>query len=46
MSSIEFATLVFGKGWDGITAGAGCGEYGEGYFRISLTIPDVQLGEG
>ena len=29
-----------------VTPGSGYGEYGEGYIRLSLTIPDEQLDKG
>ena len=45
MNSIDFATLIFEKAAVVITAGAAYGEYGEGYFRVALTVPDVRLEE-
>lgn len=45
MNSIEFATFIFEKAAVVITAGAAYGEYGEGYFRVALTVPDLRLGE-
>ena len=45
MNSIDFATLIFEKAAVVITAGAAYGEYGEGYFRVALTVPDAQLEE-
>ena len=45
MNSIDFATFIFEKAAVVITAGAAYGEYGEGYFRVALTVPDLRLGE-
>ncbi len=45
MNSIDFATLIFEKAGIVIAAGAAYGEYGEGYFRLSLTVPDARLDE-
>jgi LL-diaminopimelate aminotransferase len=45
MRSIDFATLIFEKAGIVIAAGAAYGEYGEGYFRLSLTVPDARLDE-
>ncbi|HID08028.1 MAG TPA: aminotransferase class I/II-fold pyridoxal phosphate-dependent enzyme [Armatimonadetes bacterium] len=39
-SSMEFATMLLEKAHVAVTPGSGYGEYGEGYFRISLTYPD------
>ncbi len=45
MNSIDFATLIFEKAAVVITAGAAYGEYGEGYFRVALTVSDARLEE-
>ena len=45
MDSIDFATLIFEKAAVVVTAGAAYGEYGEGYFRVALTVPDARLEE-
>lgn len=45
MSSNDFATLIFEKAAVVITPGAAYGEYGEGYFRLVLTVPDQRLDE-
>ena len=45
MSSIDFATEVFEKASVVITAGSAYGQYGEGYFRIALTVADDRLEE-
>jgi len=45
VSSIDFATRVFEKASVVITAGSAYGQYGEGYFRISLTVADDLLEE-
>ncbi len=44
-TSASFATLVLEKAGVVITPGAGYGKEGEGYFRISLTVPDKRLAE-
>jgi LL-diaminopimelate aminotransferase len=44
-SSTEFAELVLERAGVVITPGVGYGKYGEGYFRISLTIPTERLTE-
>lgn len=44
-SSTDFAELVLEKAGVVITPGIGYGSYGEGYFRISLTIPTERLTE-
>ena len=45
MSSVDFATLMFEKAAVVIAPGASYGEYGEGYFRLVLTVPDDRLDE-
>jgi len=45
MSSIDFADLLFEKAHVVIAPGRGYGEFGEGFFRISLTVPDARLEE-
>lgn len=45
VSSIDFATEVFEKASVVITAGSAYGQYGEGYFRIALTVSDDRLEE-
>ena len=45
MSSSDFATLIFEEAGIIITPGAAYGEYGEGYFRVVLTVPDDRLDE-
>ncbi len=45
-TSASFAEYVLDKVGVIITPGNGYGKYGEGYFRISLTIPDERLQEG
>ncbi len=44
-TSAGFATMILEKAGVVITPGAGYGKEGEGYFRISLTIPDHRLNE-
>ncbi len=44
-SSAEFAELVLEKAAVVITPGTGYGKFGEGYFRISLTLPSERLKE-
>ena len=44
-SSASFATLMLEKAGVVVTPGAAYGSYGEGYFRISLTVPDARLAE-
>jgi LL-diaminopimelate aminotransferase len=44
-SSSEFATVLLEKTGVVITPGLGYGQWGEGYFRISLTYPDEVLEE-
>jgi LL-diaminopimelate aminotransferase len=45
MSSADFAAEVLDKVGVVVTPGRGYGERGEGYFRISLTVPDARLDE-
>jgi LL-diaminopimelate aminotransferase len=45
MSSIEFATLLFEKAHIVVAAGTAYGQYGEGFVRFSLTVPDDRLRE-
>ena len=45
MSSIEFATLLFEKAHIVVAAGTAYGQYGEGFVRFSLTVPDERLRE-
>jgi LL-diaminopimelate aminotransferase len=44
-SSAAFASDLLEKTGVMITPGVGYGQWGEGYFRISLTYPDALLGE-
>jgi len=44
-SSAEFATELLDKTGVVVTPGLGYGQWGEGYFRISLTYPDEVLKE-
>jgi LL-diaminopimelate aminotransferase len=46
MSSVEFATRLLEEVAVVVTPGVGYGQAGEGYVRLSLTIPDDQLEEG
>lgn len=43
--SISFASALLERAAVVVTPGVGYGEYGEGYFRISLTLPDDLLQE-
>ena len=45
MNSASFATEVLEKAGVVITPGGAYGAAGEGYFRISLTVPDERLQE-
>jgi LL-diaminopimelate aminotransferase len=45
MNSIDFTTLLFEKAAVVVAAGTAYGKYGEGYIRISLTVPDKRLAE-
>ena len=44
-SSMEFTTKLLDDVCVLVTAGTAYGEYGEGYFRLSLTLPDDRLKE-
>jgi LL-diaminopimelate aminotransferase len=44
-ASADFAAEVLDKAGVVVTPGRGYGEHGEGYFRISLTVPDARLEE-
>ena len=46
VTSAEFAGRLLEEQAVVVTPGRGYGEYGEGYVRLSLTIPDDQLEEG
>lgn len=45
MNSLKFAERLFEKTAVVVAAGTAYGQYGEGYFRISLTVPDDRLRE-
>jgi LL-diaminopimelate aminotransferase len=45
-TSIEFATDMLDQVGVAITPGIGYGQQGEGYVRLSLTIPDASLAKG
>jgi LL-diaminopimelate aminotransferase len=45
MTSIDFTTLLFEKAAVVVAAGTAYGKYGEGFVRISLTVPDKRLAE-
>ena len=45
MTSIDFTTLLFEKAAVVVAAGTAYGLYGEGYVRISLSVPDKRLAE-
>ena len=45
MSSIDFAAEVLDRAGVVVTPGIGYGSQGEGFFRISLTVPDARLEE-
>jgi len=45
MTSIDFTTLLFEKAAVVVAAGTAYGKYGEGFIRISLTVPDKRLAE-
>jgi LL-diaminopimelate aminotransferase len=44
-TSVSFASHVLDQAGVNVTPGNGFGEYGEGYFRLSLTVPDQRLDE-
>ncbi len=45
-TSVEFATELLEKVGVVVTPGVGYGKHGEGYMRLSLTIPDAGLVKG
>lgn len=45
-TSASFAEFVLEKAGVIVTPGNGYGQYGEGYFRISITLPDERIDEG
>jgi len=45
MSSLDLADLLLEKAAVVVAPGRGYGEHGEGFFRISLTVPDARLEE-
>ncbi|MBA7476341.1 LL-diaminopimelate aminotransferase [subsurface metagenome] len=45
-TSVDFATDLLDKVGIAVTPGTGYGKNGEGYVRLSLTIPDVRLVRG
>ena len=45
MSSLEFTNRLFEKTAVVVAAGTAYGKFGEGYIRISLTVPDGRLKE-
>ncbi len=45
LSSLEFTNLLLEKAGVVVAAGRAYGEYGEGFIRISLTVPDDRLQE-
>ena len=45
MSSVEFVSVMLEKTGIVVPPGNGCGEYGEGYFRIALTKDTETLKE-
>ncbi|HQH79152.1 MAG TPA: LL-diaminopimelate aminotransferase [Synergistaceae bacterium] len=45
MTSLEFTNRLFDKTAIVVAAGTAYGQYGEGYVRISLTVPDDRLAE-
>ncbi|KPJ77150.1 MAG: LL-diaminopimelate aminotransferase [Deltaproteobacteria bacterium SG8_13] len=45
LSSIAFAEKLLDDVCVLVTAGTAYGQYGEGYFRLSLTVPDARLQE-
>jgi len=44
-TSVSFASRVLDDAGVNVTPGSGFGEHGEGYFRVSLTVPDDRLDE-
>jgi LL-diaminopimelate aminotransferase len=45
MTSLEFTDRLFEKTAVVVAAGPAYGKYGEGFIRISLTVPDARLEE-
>lgn len=45
MTSLEFTNRLFDKTAVVVAAGTAYGQYGEGFVRISLTVPDERLRE-
>ena len=45
MTSLEFTNRLFDKTAVVVAAGTAYGQYGEGFIRISLTVPDDRLQE-
>ena len=45
MTSLEFTNRLFDKTAVVVAAGTAYGQYGEGFIRISLTVPDDRLNE-
>ena len=45
MNSLEFTTALFEKASVVVAAGTAYGQHGEGFVRISLTVPDKRLEE-
>lgn len=45
MTSLEFTNRLFDKTAVVVAAGTAYGQYGEGYIRISLTVPNSRLAE-
>jgi len=45
-TSVEFAAALLDEVGVVVTPGTGYGKHGEGYVRLSLTIPDAQLVKG
>jgi LL-diaminopimelate aminotransferase len=44
-TSLDFTTTLFEKAAVVVAAGTAYGRHGEGYIRISLTVPDKRLEE-
>ena len=44
-TSVSLAAKILDDAGVNVTPGNGFGEYGEGYFRVSLTVPDERLDE-
>ena len=45
VGSLEFTNLLFEKAAVVVASGTAYGQYGEGFIRISLTVPDLRLDE-